>query len=81
MGLSVTFHRAANAELIEAIAWYESKRNGLAIGRTHHLASQNMTTEIVGNQSDKRGLPPKFPILSFRPAGEIFCHANNIRTR
>ncbi|MBV5338795.1 MAG: type II toxin-antitoxin system RelE/ParE family toxin [Deltaproteobacteria bacterium] len=31
MGFSITFHRAANAELIEAIEWYESKRAGLAI--------------------------------------------------
>ena len=31
MSLIVTFHRAASAEFIEASAWYESKRVGLAL--------------------------------------------------
>jgi plasmid stabilization system protein ParE len=31
MSLAVTFHRAASAEFIEASAWYETKRVGLAI--------------------------------------------------
>lgn len=31
MSLPVTFHRAASAEFIEASAWYESKRFGLAL--------------------------------------------------
>lgn len=30
MSLAVTFHRAASAEFIEASAWYEGKRLGLA---------------------------------------------------
>ena len=31
MSLPVTFHRAASAEFIEASAWYENKRVGLAL--------------------------------------------------
>jgi hypothetical protein len=31
MSLHVTFHRAASAEFIEASAWYETKRVGLAL--------------------------------------------------
>ena len=31
MSLSITFHRAASAEFIEASAWYETKRLGLAL--------------------------------------------------
>jgi len=31
MSLPITFHRAASAEFIEASAWYESKRFGLAL--------------------------------------------------
>jgi hypothetical protein len=31
MSLPVTFHRAASAEFIEASAWYETKRVGLAL--------------------------------------------------
>lgn len=31
MSLPVAFHRAARAEFIEASAWYESKRVGLAL--------------------------------------------------
>ena len=31
MSLPVVFHRAARAEFIEASAWYESKRVGLAL--------------------------------------------------
>lgn len=31
MSLPVTFRRAASAEFIEASAWYETKRVGLAI--------------------------------------------------
>lgn len=31
MSLLVTFHRAASAEFVEASAWYETKRVGLAL--------------------------------------------------
>ena len=31
MSLPITFHRAASAEFIEASAWYETKRLGLAL--------------------------------------------------
>jgi hypothetical protein len=31
MSLPITFHRSASAEFIEASAWYESKRLGLAL--------------------------------------------------
>lgn len=31
MNLPVTFHRAASADFIEASAWYEAKRIGLAL--------------------------------------------------
>lgn len=47
MSLAVSFHRAANAELIEASAWYEGKRLGLAaefvaeIERCVSLASEH----------------------------------------
>ena len=47
MSLAVAFHRAASAEFIEASAWYEGKRLGLAaefvaeIERCVSLASQH----------------------------------------
>lgn len=31
MSLAITFHRAANAEFIEASVWYESKRLALLL--------------------------------------------------
>ena len=51
MSLPVTFHRAASAEFIEASAWYETKRVGLAlefiaeIDRGVSLASKGVRLE------------------------------------
>ena len=56
MSLPVTFHRAASAEFIEASAWYETKRSGLAlefiaeIDRCVSLASK--VVQFHGNNSD-----------------------------
>jgi plasmid stabilization system protein ParE len=67
MSLPVTFHRAASAEFIEASAWYESKRLGLAlefmseIDRCVSLASENPPQFAVVREDIRRVVAHRFP--------------------
>ena len=67
MSLSITFHRAASAEFIEASAWYESKRPGLAlefmteIDRCVSLASEQPLQFAVVSQDIRRIVAKRFP--------------------
>ena len=67
MSLLVTFHRAASAEFIEASAWYESKRLGLAlefmaeIDRCVSLASEHPLQLAVVREDIRRVVAHRFP--------------------
>jgi plasmid stabilization system protein ParE len=67
MSLSITFHRAAGAEFIEASAWYESKRLGLAlefiveIERCISLTSDNPLRFSVVRENIRRVVANRFP--------------------
>lgn len=67
MSLSVAFHRAAQAELVEASAWYESKQQGLAaefvaeIERCITLASERPAQFAVVRQDIRRVVVRRFP--------------------
>jgi plasmid stabilization system protein ParE len=67
MSLPVTFHRAARAEFIEASAWYESKRVGLAlefmveIDRCVSLASEHPLQFPVVRGDIRRVVARHFP--------------------
>lgn len=67
MSLSVTFHRAASAEFIEASAWYETKRVGLAlefiaeIDRCVSLASKHPLQFAVVREDVRRVVANRFP--------------------
>lgn len=67
MSLSVTFHRAASAEFIEASIWYESKRDGLAlefmaeIDRCVSLASEHPLQFAVIRDGIRRVVANRFP--------------------
>ena len=67
MSLLITFHRAASAEFIEACAWYESKRLGLAlefmaeIDRCISLASKNPLQFAVVREDIRRIVANRFP--------------------
>jgi len=67
MSLLITFHRAASAEFIEASAWYESKRLGLAlefmaeIDRCISLASKNPLQFAVVREDIRRIVANRFP--------------------
>jgi toxin ParE1/3/4 len=67
MNLSVTFHRAASAEFIEASAWYETKRVGLAIefmaeiDRCVSLVSENPLQFAVVREDVRRVVVNRFP--------------------
>ena len=67
MNLPVAFHRAASAEFIEASAWYESKRIGLAlefmaeIDRCVSLASENPLQFAVVREDIRRVVANRFP--------------------
>ena len=67
MSLLVTFHRAASAEFIEASAWYESKRLGLAlefmaeIDRCVSLASEHPLQFAVVREDIRRVVAHRFP--------------------
>ena len=67
MSLPVTFHRAARAEFIEASAWYESKRLGLAlefmaeIERCISLASEHPLQFAIGHDDIRRVVAKRFP--------------------
>jgi toxin ParE1/3/4 len=73
MSLPITFHRAASAEFIEASAWYESKRLGLAlefmaeIDRYVSLASEHPLQFAVVRENIRRVVANHFPYsLYFR---------------
>ena len=63
MSLPVTFHRAAGAEFIEASAWYETKRVGLAlefiaeIDRCVTLASKHYLQFAVVREGNRAIVP------------------------
>jgi plasmid stabilization system protein ParE len=67
MSLPVTFHRAASAEFIEASAWYETKRIGLAlefmaeIDRCVSLASIQPLQFAVVREDVRRIVANRFP--------------------
>lgn len=67
MSLPVTFHRAASAEFIEASAWYESKRLGLAleftveIDRCVSLATEHPLQYAVVRADIRRVVANRFP--------------------
>jgi len=67
MSLPVTFHRAASAEFIEASAWYEAKRMGLAlefmaeIDRCVSLASKQPLQFAVAREDVRRIVANRFP--------------------
>jgi len=67
MSLPVTFHRAANAEFIEATAWYDTKRVGLAIEfiaeieRCVALASKHPLQFAVVRGDVRRVVANRFP--------------------
>ncbi|MDO8925582.1 MAG: type II toxin-antitoxin system RelE/ParE family toxin [Sideroxyarcus sp.] len=67
MSLPVTFHRAASAEFIEASAWYETKRIGLAlefmdeIERCLSRASEHPHQFAVVREDIRRVVANRFP--------------------
>jgi plasmid stabilization system protein ParE len=67
MSLSVTFHRAASAEFIEASVWYEAKRMGLAlefmteIERCVSLASKQPLQFAIVREDIRRIVANRFP--------------------
>ncbi len=67
MSLPIDFHRAASAEFIEASAWYEGKRFGLAlefiteIDRCISLASINPRQFAVVREDIRRVVANRFP--------------------
>ncbi len=67
MSLPVTFHRAASAEFIEASAWYETRRVGLAvefvaeIDRCVLLASKQHLQFAVVREDIRRVVAKRFP--------------------
>jgi toxin ParE1/3/4 len=67
MRLPITFHRAASAEFIEASAWYESKRIGLALDfiaeldRCVSLASEHPLQFAAVREDIRRVVANRFP--------------------
>ena len=67
MSLPIAFHRAASAEFIDASAWYESKRVGLAlefmaeIDRCVSLASAHPFQFAVVREDIRRVVANRFP--------------------
>lgn len=76
MNLPVAFHRAASSELIEASAWYESKRLGLAlefmaeIERCISLASEHPLQYAVVRNDIRRVVAHRFPYSIYFRAEE-----------
>ena len=76
MSLHVTFHRAASAELIEASAWYEPKRIGLAlefiaeIDSCVSLASKHYLQFAVVREDIRRVVANHFPYSVYFRAEE-----------
>ncbi len=67
MSLPVTFHRAASAEFIDASAWYETKRVGLAIefmaeiDRCLSLTSEHPLQFAIVHEDIRRVVAYRFP--------------------
>jgi plasmid stabilization system protein ParE len=67
MNLPVAFRRAANAEFIDACAWYESKRAGLALefigelDRCVTLAAKQPLQFAVVHKDIRRVVANRFP--------------------
>jgi plasmid stabilization system protein ParE len=67
MSLSITFHRAANAEFIEASSWYEEKRMGLGtefiteVESCLEVISENPLRYLCVHQNIRRIAVSKFP--------------------
>ena len=67
MSLPIAFHRAASAEFVEASAWYESKRVGLAlefmaeIDRCVSLDSAHPFQFVVVREDIRRVVAYRFP--------------------
>jgi plasmid stabilization system protein ParE len=76
MSLPVTFHRAASAEFIDASAWYEAKRVGLAlefiaeIDRCVSLASKRPLQFAVVREDIRRVVANRFPYSIYFRAEE-----------
>lgn len=76
MNLPVTFHRAASEEFIEASAWYESKRIGLAlefiteIERCVVQASAHPLQFAVVRENIRRVVARRFPYSVYFRAEE-----------
>lgn len=76
MSFPVTFHRAASAEFIEASAWYETKRVGLAlefiaeIDRCVSLASKHPLQFAVVREDIRRVVANHFPYSVYFRAEE-----------
>jgi len=76
MSLPITFHRAASAEFIEASAWYERKRLGLAlefmaeIDRCVSLASEHPLQFAVVHKDIRRVVANRFPYSVYFRAEE-----------
>lgn len=67
MSLKVSFHRAANAELVEASVWYEGRRPGLAVefmSEIEHCISQaasNPHQFAIVHSDIRRAVAHRFP--------------------
>lgn len=67
MNLPVSFHRAAQAEFDEAVAWYETQRTGLGrdfigeIERSIALIAQNPERYPVVYRNIRRNIIRRFP--------------------
>jgi plasmid stabilization system protein ParE len=76
MSLSVTFHRVASAEFIEASEWYETKRVGPAlefiaeIERCVSLASKHPIQFAVVREDIRRVVANHFPYSVYFRADE-----------
>ena len=76
MSLPIAFHRAASAEFIEASAWYETKRVGLAlefiaeIDRCVSLASKYPLQFAVVREDIRRVVANHFPYSVYFRAEE-----------
>jgi toxin ParE1/3/4 len=76
MRLPITFHRAASAEFVDASAWYEAKRAGLAIefiaeiDRCVCLASAHPLRFAVVHADIRRVVANRFPYSVYFRAEE-----------
>lgn len=67
MSLFITFRRAASTEFIEASAWYESKRAGLAlefmaeVDRCVALAAEHPLQYAIVREDIRRIITNRFP--------------------